>query len=211
MSNRCAVGEGGSASSVGPLKVLSAATGGYLLPMAFTPGSPTHPAYGAGHETVAGACVTILKAFFSVLDGSGKPLPLSALTESDLPYGGKSPMKAYITGFRNQIWDRIDLGRFDSSKLTIEGELNKLAQNVAMGRAMGGVHWRTDNARSLMLGEAVAARLLSDIAEDVAEDATFTFRTFFRRADGNPKTVTISRGKLEVDGVSRPTPGLSEL
>ncbi len=35
-----------------------------LLPMAFPEGSPMHPAYGAGHATVAGACVTILKAFF---------------------------------------------------------------------------------------------------------------------------------------------------
>jgi len=34
------------------------------LPMAFREGSPTHPAYGAGHATVAGACVTILKAWF---------------------------------------------------------------------------------------------------------------------------------------------------
>jgi len=36
----------------------------FLLPMAFCEGSPMHPAYGAGHATVAGACVTILKAFF---------------------------------------------------------------------------------------------------------------------------------------------------
>jgi hypothetical protein len=35
-----------------------------LLPMAFQEGSPMHPSYGAGHATVAGACVTILKAFF---------------------------------------------------------------------------------------------------------------------------------------------------
>ena len=35
-----------------------------LLPIAFFEGSPMHPAYGAGHATVAGACVTILKAFF---------------------------------------------------------------------------------------------------------------------------------------------------
>ncbi len=38
--------------------------GTYLLPQAFPEGSPTHPAYGAGHATVAGACVTILKAWF---------------------------------------------------------------------------------------------------------------------------------------------------
>lgn len=35
-----------------------------LLPMAFPEGSPMHPSYGAGHATVAGACVTVLKAFF---------------------------------------------------------------------------------------------------------------------------------------------------
>src|SRR5207253_6737252 len=40
------------------------AAGNALLPMAFPEGSPTHPAYGAGHATVAGACVTILKAWF---------------------------------------------------------------------------------------------------------------------------------------------------
>ncbi len=38
-----------------------------LLPLAFTAGSPAHPAYGAGHATVAGICVTVLKAFFQTL------------------------------------------------------------------------------------------------------------------------------------------------
>ena len=42
----------------------SAKTDRYLLPMAFPEGSPMHPSYGAGHATVAGACVTMLKAFF---------------------------------------------------------------------------------------------------------------------------------------------------
>src|SRR5689334_15022681 len=41
------------------------AAGNALLPLAFPEGSPTHPAYGAGHGTVAGACVTILKAWFN--------------------------------------------------------------------------------------------------------------------------------------------------
>jgi hypothetical protein len=42
----------------------SSPPGSYLLPQAFPEGSPTHPSYGAGHATVAGACVTILKAWF---------------------------------------------------------------------------------------------------------------------------------------------------
>ena len=45
-------------------------------------GCPTHPSYGAGHATVAAACVTILKAWFDesfvfpnpvVPDGLGLP------------------------------------------------------------------------------------------------------------------------------------------
>lgn len=37
----------------------------YLLPMAFSHGSPVHnPSFGSGHPTVAGGCVTELKAFF---------------------------------------------------------------------------------------------------------------------------------------------------
>src|SRR6266404_5443040 len=38
--------------------------GSWLLPIAAPEGCPTHPSYGAGHATVAGACVTILKAWF---------------------------------------------------------------------------------------------------------------------------------------------------
>lgn len=179
--------------------------GGYLLPMAYTPGSPTHPAYGAGHATVAGACVTVLKAYFEMLEtdsasGRTKPIPLVRLVDGDLPYGAKPTMKAYVTGLRNQMWERIELGRYESSRLTIEGELNKLAQNVSMGRSMGGVHWRTDNTRSLILGEAIAARILCDITQDAHEHPRFTFRTFARRADGQPKTVDISNGQIQVDG-----------
>ncbi len=58
----------------------------FLLPMAFTPGSPTHPAYGAGHATVAGACVTVLKAYFKTFEtvgGQDRPLFFNTLKEED--------------------------------------------------------------------------------------------------------------------------------
>lgn len=32
--------------------------------MAYPEGSPMHPNYGAGHATIAGACVTLLTAMF---------------------------------------------------------------------------------------------------------------------------------------------------
>lgn len=65
---------------------------------------------------------------------------------------------------------------------------------------MGGVHWRTDNARSLILGEALAAEILADITEDANEKPEFIFRTFARKADGEPYIVRIAGGKILVDG-----------
>jgi hypothetical protein len=40
--------------------------------------------------------------------------------------------------------------------------LNKLASNVAAGRDFSGVHWRSDGAAGLQLGEAVALRIFAD-------------------------------------------------
>jgi hypothetical protein len=192
-------------------KRVKAKNGTYLLPMAYSPGSPVHPAYGAGHATVAGACVTVLKAFFSMdkaePNGSVRPLKLTELTERAQPYGKGDAMTAYATGMYGNVGTRYPLDAATADSLTVEGELNKLAHNVAMGRSMGGVHWRTDNARSLAFGEALAAHILMDIANDVAEDVTFTFRTFARKADGTPKTCTISKDSMSVTGVS----GLSAL
>ncbi|MBK9657284.1 MAG: hypothetical protein IPO66_18305 [Rhodanobacteraceae bacterium] len=47
------------ANSVAASRLLSA-QGNILLPMAFPEGSPTHPAYPAGHAAIAGACTTVL-------------------------------------------------------------------------------------------------------------------------------------------------------
>ncbi len=183
-----------------------------LLPMAFTAGSPAHPAYGAGHACVAGACVTVLKAFFKTFDcdqnGNPVPLPLSAanplmpngsLIERTDPYAAPTSFQSYKTGTdANGNGVRTPI---PSAGLTIEGELNKLAMNVAMGRSMGGVHWRTDNTRSFNLGEAMAAQILADITSDLNEHMIFTFRTFSRKSNGEPKIVTISQGRIHVDGV----------
>jgi hypothetical protein len=46
--------------------------------------------------------------------------------------------------------------------LTVGGELNKLASNVAMGRNFSGIHWRSDASESLKLGEELAIRYLTE-------------------------------------------------
>lgn len=111
--------------------------GNALLPMAFPEGSPTHPAYGAGHATVAGACVTILKAWFEEKSVIENPLAPDATGQILTPYTG-------------------------GENLTVGGELNKVASNVALGRDIAGVHWRSDATESLKLGEAIAIGVLAD-------------------------------------------------
>ena len=179
---------------------------GLLLPMAFTSGSPTHPAYGAGHATVAGACVTVLKAYFKTFNydktGNLVPVPLKSLVERTAPHGKGVPFKSFITGKDKNEKEICKVLPADvSDKLTIEGELNKLASNVAMGRSMGGVHWRSDNTRSLILGEAIAAQILADITIDLNEKPQFGFRSFARDEHGNPKLITIQQGQIRVNGV----------
>jgi membrane-associated phospholipid phosphatase len=114
--------------------------GSYFLPMAFPEGSPTHPSYGSGHATVAGACVTVLKAFFNT-DSVIFPDPLMATSDglSLTPYNGP-----------------------DTGQLTLTGELNKLASNIAQARNIAGVHWRSDATESMLLGEAVAISILRE-------------------------------------------------
>ena len=50
----------------------------------------------------------------------------------------------------------------DAGDLTVGGELNKIATNVAMGRNIAGVHWRSDATESLKLGEQLAIGILKD-------------------------------------------------
>jgi hypothetical protein len=117
--------------------------GSALLPMAFPEGSPTHPAYGAGHATVAGACVTILKAWFK--------------ETTRLVDIGLAPMQPTDDGL-----NLVPYVGPDAVNLTVGGELNKIAANVALGRNTAGVHWRSDATESLKLGEQMAIGILRD-------------------------------------------------
>ena len=81
----------------------------------------------------------------------------------------------------------------DAGKMTVGGELNKIAANVAMGRTMGGVHWRSDNTRSLRLGEQIATVMLKRQSKDYAEKP---FHLSYVNFDG--EAVRIEDGKVTV-------------
>jgi membrane-associated phospholipid phosphatase len=142
----------------------NAATGPniYLLPQAFPEGSPLHPSYGAGHATVAGACVTILKAWFDESFLITNPVVPNAAGTALVPYTGPG-----------------------ANALTVAGELNKVAANIAIGRNMAGVHWRSDYTQSLLLGEAIAIGILEEQKLCYNEPGSFTVTRF----DGTAVTI----------------------
>ena len=108
-----------------------------LLPIAYPEGCPTHPAYPAGHAVIAGAGVTVLKAFFD--ESFVIPEPVEAAP------------------------DGLSLRPYQGPSLTVGGELDKLASNVAIGRDFAGLHWRSDAVEGLRQGEAVAISVLREL------------------------------------------------
>jgi hypothetical protein len=82
--------------------------------------------------------------------------------------------------------DGLSLEPYTGPALTVGGELNKMASNVALGRNMAGVHWRSDASQSLKLGEAIAISILQEQRATYNEDfGGFTFTSF----DGSLVTV----------------------
>jgi len=146
----------------GALEKVNRKYGSYLLPQTYPEGSPTHPSYGAGHATVAGACVTILKAWF------------------DESWVIPDPVVANESGTGLQRYRGDDAG-----EITVGGELNKVAANVANARNMAGIHWRTDYSESVQLGEAIAISILEEQKVTYNETMSFSLTKF----DGT--TITI--------------------
>lgn len=119
--------------------------GTHLLPQAYAEGSPTHPSYPAGHSVVAGAGVTVLKAFFE----GGYVFP--------------SEEKVVPTPDGQELLTAVETTAMGvDAELTVTGELNKLASNMALGRNRAGIHYRSDGIEGLRLGEAAAIRYLED-------------------------------------------------
>ena len=113
------------------------------MPVAFAVGCPTHPSYPSAHACNAGACATILKAFF------------------DPYYVLPSPVQATAYGIALEPWQ--------GSALTLGNEIDELASNIALGRDAAGVHYRSDSIRGLYVGEEQVIWLLRDYSRTYNE------------------------------------------
>jgi len=108
--------------------------GSYLLPQVYPEGSPACPSYPSGRATVAGACITVLKFFFS----------------------GQWIMNLFEPDITGQTL--VSTGMM--SNLT--NELDKLASNIGFGRMFAGVNYRMDVIAGIKLGEEVALYFLRE-------------------------------------------------
>lgn len=126
-----------------------------LLTSSYPEGAPTHPSYPAGHAVIAGAGITILKAFFDETFVIPDPVVPSADGRALVPY--------------------------DGPPLTAGAELDKLASNIGMGRNFAGIHWRSDLEAGMRLGEEIAIAVLRE-ARLASREPSSGFR--FHRIDG---------------------------
>jgi PAP2 superfamily len=147
----------------GALKAVFNATGSYLLPQAYPTGSPLHPSYPAAHAVTAGAGITVLKALFN---------ESFVITNPVMPSD-----------------DGLSLVPYTAASLTVGGELNKLASNIALGRDAAGVHYRSDGVEGIKLGEAISRFCEINTATLFNE----VFPGFsFTKYDGTPVTISPS-------------------
>ena len=126
--------------------------GTYLLPQAYPEGSPLHPAFPSGHAVVAGACATVMKAFYA---------EDTLIADSVLPNAAGTALEPC------------------EDVLNVGNEIDKLAWNVSVGRDFAGIHYRSDLTAGIALGEQVALSVMRDLAYELPEDfAPLSIRLF---------------------------------
>lgn len=157
------------------LDLISADQSNLLLKNQFPEGSPTHPSYPAGHATVAGAAVTVLKAMLNCHDANNVAKPwteqvLISNTGDDLT---EVPV---VPG------------------MTVISELNKLASNVALGRDWAGVHYRCDGDCGVIAGEDFAITYLQDVAKEYHESKSGLFTGFLLEKFNGDKVIITANG-----------------
>ena len=117
----------------------------------------------------------MLKAFFEMFESC------NSFEERELCDKDGKPI-VYVP---NEDGAKLVEDRKFRGKLTIQGELDKLAANISIGRNMAGVHYYSDYYDSLRMGERVAVSILMEQAPGYGDAVEMTFKSF----DGDYVTI----------------------
>ncbi|GIT92340.1 phosphoesterase [Jannaschia pagri] len=142
-----------------------------MLPMAFAEGAPKEAAFGARQATVAGACATLLKAMFKISTDGAAPLTLDQVGTGTLG-------TTYVPNGTGSCLVATTAPEDAGSQLTLQGELNKLAANVALARSFAGIHTYGASWDAMRMGERLAVGLLLDRLAASDQPASLTFESF---------------------------------
>jgi len=136
----------------------------YLLAQMYPEGSPAHPAYPSGHATVAGACTTVIKAIFDDQQNFAEHLDRNNKVGEETKASRPHPdIERQLISLSTTESDYIVSNSQEIlANMTVGGELDKLASNIALGRNFGGVHYRQDGDEGILLGENIAIRYLQN-------------------------------------------------
>ena len=105
---------------------------------------------------------------------------VSELMQHPLTMAGKGREGNYLAFVSNskgngQTLEAVPVG---SNPLTVEGELNKLASNISIGRNWAGVHYFSDYVESLRMGEQIAIGILEEQKLTYRENFSMTVPLF---------------------------------
>ena len=134
-------------------------TDSYTLSLTYREGSPLDPTYPSSHAVVSGACCTLLKIFYdSEQLWSSLPGLSGNINRRILPSNVTGPLIQ-----ADELGERlVNYTGTDAGKITIYGEINKLASNIGFGRSWAGVNYRTDVTKGILLGEEIAIEYMKD-------------------------------------------------
>jgi len=167
-------------------------SGNYLLPQAYTVGSPCHPALPSGHATIAGAMSTIIKAWFNC-DASMNAYESNYY--AGIPSGYPPYLAIYPAAFESGYTG-------PNITLKVEHEIDKMASNCSIFRNIAGIHYRSDAETGLNIGEQVAIAVLQEWVNRYSADVIFKFKL----RDGTKYKVSKSEsGPFTVGPVYNPT------
>lgn len=158
----------------------------YNLNCLYPEGSPCHPSYPAGHAVVVGAGITIIKAMMDTTEVDAE----GTLFERKWGDTGLKVVIASVNGDTLEQYTNEDV-----SMMTINGELNKLASNIALGRDSAGVHYRCDGDCGKTVGEEIAINILRDITACYYETESGSFQGY-TLVKFNGTAVKISNGEV---------------
>ena len=88
---------------------------------------------------------------------------------------------AFVSNSKGTRLNTVKLAK----RLTVEGELNKLASNISIGRDWAGVHYYSDYIESIRMGEKIAIGILEEQKITYNERFSMTVPLF----DGGSKTI----------------------